>query len=82
MQNIFVLLDSPEMAAQSHFLCIVYFAICIPVRWLAGKTNELKEFPVGDPPEEQWCTRSMGRFLDTLHKKLGEIIVFPSILLS
>ena len=26
MQNIFVLLALPEMAAQSRFLCIVYFA--------------------------------------------------------
>ena len=26
MQNIFVLLASPEMPAQSRFLCIVYFA--------------------------------------------------------
>ena len=26
--------------------------------------------------------RSMGRFLDTLHEKLGEIIAFPSLFLS
>ena len=35
MQNIFVLLALPEMAAQYHFICIFYFAICIPMRWLA-----------------------------------------------
>ena len=52
------------------------------MRWLAGKKNEIKDFPVGSPPEEQWCTRSMGRVLDTTHKKLGEIITFPSIFLS
>ena len=51
MQYIFLLLASPEMAIQSRFVCIVYFVICIPVRWLAGKTHELKDFPVGDPPE-------------------------------
>ena len=27
MRDMFVLLASPEMAAQSRFLCIVYFAI-------------------------------------------------------
>ena len=60
MQNIFVVLASPEMAAQSRFLCIVYFEISILMRWLAGKTHELKDFPVGAPPEEQWCTRLIG----------------------
>ena len=52
------------------------------MRWLVGKTHKLKDFPVGDPPEEQWCTPSIERVLDTLHEKLGEIIVFPSLLLS
>jgi len=32
MRNLFVLLASPEMAAQSRFLCIVYCSICIPMR--------------------------------------------------
>ena len=50
--------------------------------WLAEKTHELKDFPVGDPTEEQWCTWLMGRVLDTLHEKLGEIIAFPSLFLS
>ena len=50
--------------------------------WLEGKTHNLKYFPVGDPPEEQWCTRLMVRVLDILHEKLGEIIAFPYILLS
>ena len=54
MRNIVVLLPSPEMAEQSHFLCIFCFAICIPVRWLEGKANEIKDFPVEAPPEEQW----------------------------
>ena len=52
------------------------------MRWLVGKTHELKEFPVEAPTEEQWCMRSMGRVLDTLHEKLGEIIEFPSPFLS
>ena len=81
-QNVFVLLALSEMAAQSRFLCIVYFSICIPMRWLAGKTHEPKDFPVGGPPEEQWCMRSMVRVLDTLHEKLGEIIAFPYLFLS
>ena len=52
------------------------------MRWLAGKTHEVKEFPVGDPPEKQRFTRSMGRVLDTLHEKLGEVIAFPSLFFS
>ena len=67
MRNIFVLLASPKMAAQSRFLCIVYLEICIPMRWLLGKIHEFKDFPVVDATEEQWCMRLMGRFLDTLH---------------
>ena len=82
IRNLFVLLAFPEMAAQSRFLCIVYFEICIPMHYLAGKTHELKDFPVVDPPEYQWCTRTLGRVLDTLHEKLGEIIAFPSLFLS
>ena len=54
----------------------------ITIRWLSGKTHELKDFPVGDPPEEQWCTQLMGRVLDTLHEKLGEIIAFHYLFLS
>ena len=82
IQNIFVLLALPEMSAQSHFLCIVYFEICISMCWLAGKKHDLKDFPVGASPKEQWYTRSMVRVLDTLHKNLGEIFTFPSLLLS
>ena len=37
MQNMFVLLASPEMAAQSRFLCIVYFAIYLPMRLLEDR---------------------------------------------
>ena len=82
MRNLFVLLALPKMAAQSCFLCMVYFSICSPMRWLVGKTHDIKDFPVGDLQEEKWCTWSMGRVLDTLYEKLGEIIAFPSLLLS
>ena len=52
------------------------------MRWLAGKTHELKDYPVGVAPEKQWCTRSMGRVLDTLHKRVKTIITLPSLFLS
>ena len=81
-RSLFVLLALPEMAAQSRFLCIVYFEIFFQMCWLVGKTQELKGIPVGAPPEEQWCTRLMGRVLGTLHIKLGEITAFTSIFLS
>ena len=74
-------MTSPEMVAQSRFLCITYFSIGIPIRWLAGKTHELKDYPVGLPPEKQWCARSMGRVLDTLYAAVKEIIKSPSLYL-
>ena len=82
MRNLFLLLGSPEMAAQSRFLCIIYFSICIPMRWLAGKTQELKDYPVGARPENQWCSRSMGRVLDTFYQRVKNIIALPSLFLS
>ena len=52
------------------------------MRWLSGKTHVLKDFPVWAPPEDKLRNRSIGRILDTLHEKLGEIIMFPSFILS
>ena len=79
MKNIFVLLAFIEMAVKSRFLCIVYFAICIPMHFLAGMTPKLKDFSVVAPPEEKWCTRSMVRVLDTLDEKIrrDNCVSFP-----
>jgi hypothetical protein len=38
-QNLFVALTSREMIALSRLLSILHIAICLPFRWLAGKTH-------------------------------------------
>jgi hypothetical protein len=44
MRNLFIILQSVRMIALFCVLSILYIAICIPTRWLAGKTQELAEF--------------------------------------
>jgi hypothetical protein len=44
MKNLFINLQSVEMIALFCVLSILHIAICIPTRWLAGKTPELAEF--------------------------------------
>ena len=53
MKNLFIILQSVEMIALFRVLAILHVAICIPTRWLAGKTQELAEFQFG--------VRNMGR---------------------
>ena len=82
MRNLFTLLASPEMVSQSCCLLILFFSIGIPTRWLSGMTHEVKDYPVGAPPEKQWCTRSMGRVIDTLYKTVNILIKTPTLFLS
>lgn len=60
-ENLFVALTSEEMIALVRLLSILHISVCMPVRWLAGKSHELKE--------HNWGPMSMGRVLDTLEKK-------------
>jgi hypothetical protein len=43
-KNLFIILQSVKMMALFRVLSILHIAICIPTRWLAGKTPELAEF--------------------------------------
>ena len=47
MKNLFIILQSVEIIALFRVLSILHIAICIPTRWLAGKTQELAEFRFG-----------------------------------
>ena len=60
----------------------MYFAICVPMRWLSGKSHEMKDFPVGANPGDHWCAKSIGKVADELLKKVGRIIELPSLFLS
>ena len=73
-QNLFIALTSSEMIALVRLLSILHISICMPFRWLAGKTHELQE--------HNWGPMSMGRVLDTLEAKLSKIKRDPSLILN
>lgn len=50
------------MIALVRLLSILHISACMPIRWLAGKTHELKEYG--------WGPMSMGRVIDTLEAKM------------
>ena len=82
MRNLFVLFSSLEMVAQTRMYGILYVSIFIGFRWLAGRTHELSEHPVGKPPEKCWGALSMGRVADHILHVLKEIIADPSLFVS
>ena len=81
-RNLFTLMSSSEMVAQTRFYGIMYLAFCVPLRWLAGKTHELADYPEGAPPEGQWGTKSLVRVADHLVDVIDELIEDPSLFLS
>ena len=74
-QNLFVALISTEMIALVRLLSILHVSVCMPVRWLAGKTHELKE-------HNEWGPTSMGRVLDTLEANMQHISENPKKFLT
>ena len=82
MRNLWVLLSSSEMVAQTRLYGIMYFAICVPMRWLSGKSHELQDYPVSAAPEDRWGGKSIGKVADELLKKVEEVIAVPSLFLS
>ena len=81
-QNLFTLMSSSEMVAQTRFYGMMFLAFCVPLRWLAGKTHELGNYPEGKPKEEQWGTKSLGRVADHLLEVINQIISDPSLFIS
>jgi hypothetical protein len=73
-QNLFVALNTSELVALSRLLSILHVAVCIPCRWLAGKTHELARY--------DWGPMSMGRVIDTLNDAMGEIHKTPALILD
>ena len=73
-RNLFVLLTSNEMVAQSRLLGIVYLSCMLPLRWLAGKTHTLAQYG--------WGARSMSRALNVFLAKLDQIHLNPLQFLS
>ena len=82
MKNLWCLLSSDEMVAQTRFYGILFFAFCIPLRWLTGKTHELLNYPEGVPAVEQWCAKSMCKVGDHLLCVIEKLIATPLLFLS
>ena len=73
-QNLFVILTSNEMIALARLLSILHLSICMPFRYLAGKTHEFAKY--------NWGAATMSRVIDTLHFALKEIKEDASLILD
>ena len=73
-RNIFVALTSLETIDLARLLSILHLSICMPFRFLAGKTHEFKECG--------WGPMSMGRVIDTLEKNMVSIVRDPRLILD
>jgi hypothetical protein len=71
-QNLFVALTSQEMIALSRLLSIFHISVCMPFRWLAGKTHELGDY--------KWTPLSMSRVIDTLLEKMSQLQDSPGLI--
>ena len=63
--NMFIILRSTEMIAQLRIASIVFMAVVVPMRWLAGKTHELAHC--------NWSERSMGRAVDLMYNAFVQV---------
>jgi len=77
-QNLFVALTSEEMIALSRLLTIFHISVCVPFRWLSGKTHELKDYGT----DFGWGAMSMSRVIDTLYEKMNELHKSPSLIVN
>ena len=65
--NIFIILTSVETIALCRLFDILYFTVCIPIRFLAGNTHHIGAV------EYNWSPRSIGKSLDALHDAMVDI---------
>jgi len=63
--NMFIILRATKMIAQLRIASIVFIAVVVPMRWLAGKTHELAH--------RNWSERSMGRAVDLMYNAFVEV---------
>ena len=71
-RNLFIALGSVEMIAVSRLLSIIHISVCMPFRWLAGKTHELRAY--------SWGPMSMARVIDTVREKMSAIFEKPELI--
>ena len=63
--NMFIILQATKMIAQLRIASIVFMAVVVPMRWLAGKTHELAH--------RNWSKRSMGRAVDLMYNAFVQV---------
>ncbi len=73
-KNLFVVLTSSEMIALVRLLSILHLSICMPFRYLAGKSHEFKHFG--------WEVADMGRVLDRLYNNMQMLLHDPTLILD
>ena len=71
-RNLMILLSSVEINAVSRLWSILHIAIVMPIRWLAAKTHEMKDYG--------WGYISMGKVLDKLKEDLELIVGQPELI--
>ena len=74
-RNLFVVLGSVEMIDLTRLLSIIHISVCMPFRWLSGKTHELA-------PYDNWGPPSMARVIDTVREKMAAISEKPELILD
>ncbi len=72
--NMFIILRSTKMIAQLHIASIVFMAVVVPMRWLAGKTHELAH--------RNWSERLMGRAVDLIYNAFVEVELDGELMLD
>jgi hypothetical protein len=72
--SLYITLRSVEMVALLRVLSILHIAVCMPVRWLAGNTENLAQYDFG--------AVSMGRTLDMLEDAFIKISSDGALLLD
>ena len=72
--SLYITLRSVEMVALLRVLSILHIAVCMPVRWLAGNTENLAQYDFG--------AVSMGRTLDMLEDAFIKISSDGTLLLD
>ncbi len=74
LRCLFVLMTSEEIIAQFRLYGILHISFCLPIQWLAAKTQELREWG--------WGPISNGDAIDTLREKMMDLINDPTKVLD
>ena len=72
--KLYIMLTSVEVVALLRVLSILHISICLPTRWLAGKTQDLSAYDFG--------YYDMGKALDLMETTFKSIVDDPKLILD